>query len=126
METAVIPRDSDRREFRRVGGGEHGILSARVRLGYRAAVVNVSAGGALIEISKRLLPGATVDLQIETASDRSTLSGRVVRCAIARLRSNSVSYRAAIAFDCPWLPLCKGRTKGYGVPVDESRGHQNL
>lgn len=122
METAVIPRISDRREFPRVGDREHGILSARVRLGYRAAVVDVSAGGALIEISKRLLPGATVDLQIETASDRSTLSGRVVRCAIARLRSNSVSYRAAIAFDGPWLPLCKRRVNEYGVPAEESQG----
>ena len=89
----------ERRAFRRAGATEHGIVSARVRLGYRVAVVDASAGGALIEISKRLLPGSTVDLQVETARGRAMVPGRVVRCAIARLRSNSVSYRAAIAFD---------------------------
>ena len=95
----MTPFSHERRAFRRAGASEHGIVSARVRLGYRVAVVDASAGGALIEISKRLLPGSTVDLQVETARGRATVPGRVVRCAIARLRSNSVSYRAAIAFD---------------------------
>jgi hypothetical protein len=95
----VTPFCHERRAFRRAGASEHGIVSARVRLGYRVAVVDASAGGALIEISKRLLPGSTVDLQVETARGRAMVPGRVVRCAIARLRSNSVSYRAAIAFD---------------------------
>jgi hypothetical protein len=121
METSVTVCPIDRRQFRRLEGREHGIVAARVRLGYRVAVIDVSAGGALIETSKRLLPGAAVDLQVETVNDRRAIPGRVVRCAIARLRSNSVAYRAAIAFDRPWRVPFGGRANGYGVPSEGAR-----
>jgi hypothetical protein len=39
---------------------KHGIVSACVRPGYRARLIDVSAGGALIETSHRLLPGTSV------------------------------------------------------------------
>ena len=97
---------SDRRAFRRAGGVEHRIVSARVRPGHPAAVIDVSSGGASIEISRRLLPGSVVDLQVDTAHRRTTtLRGQVLRCAVVRLRSTAVWYRAAIAFDqqCQWL-----------------------
>lgn len=110
----------ERRAFVRTGTSQHGIVSARVRLGYRAAVVNVSPGGALIDISKRLLPGATVDLQIETLRDRATVSGRIVRSAIIRLRANLVSYRVAIAFDRPWHRFSESGDKS-GVPGSPGR-----
>ena len=114
----------DRRNFCRTGTVEHGIVSARVRPGHLVIVIDVSAGGALIEISQRLLPGSAVDLQIDTKHRRTTLRGRVLRCAVTRLHSTSVSYRAAIAFDCQW-PLSslssENGSSEYPVPASDAR-----
>lgn len=109
----------DRRNSRRSGIGEHGILSARVRPGYFVAVIDVSAGGVLIEISRRLLPGSAVDLQVSTARQGATLRGRVLRCAVIGLHSTSVSYRAAIAFDGQWPGFLESDLSEYQVPTGE-------
>jgi len=97
---------SDRRGARRMEAFEdHHIVSASVRPGHRARVIDVSAGGALIETSLRLLPGTSVELQVETGTDRTNVRGRVLRCAVVRLRPTWVCYRGAIAFDrhLPWF-----------------------
>jgi hypothetical protein len=85
---------------------EHGIVSARVRPGRRVVIVDVSANGALIEASHRLLPGTNVELHLETRERRATVRGRVLRSQVARVRPTSLCYRGAIAFDgdLPWLP----------------------
>lgn len=111
----------DRRNFRRSGIAEHGIISARVRPGHLVVVIDVSAGGALIEIARRLLPGAAVDLQFETAHRRTSLRGRVLRCAVSRLHSTAVSYRAAIAFDRQWPCFVESEWSEYPVPAGETR-----
>ena|SRR2546421_2326553 len=116
-------RPVDRRHFRRAGVAEHGILSARVRPGHPIIVIDVSAGGVLIEISQRLLPGAGVHLQIDTPVRRTSLRGRVLRCTVNRLQSTSVSYRAAIAFDCQWpvWPAIESGSNEYPVPAADVR-----
>lgn len=96
----------DRRAMRRLEAVEqHGIVSAFVRPGHRARLVDVSAGGALIETSHRLLPGASVELQVETGADRASIRGQVLRCAVVRVRPTWICYRGAIAFDryLPWF-----------------------
>ena len=45
-----------------------------MRPGHWATVVDVSEGGALVEISKGLLPGATVDLQFGTAERQTSFA----------------------------------------------------
>jgi hypothetical protein len=95
----------DRRSARRLEAfEEHRIVSACVRPGHRARLIDVSAGGALIETSLRLLPGTSVELQVETGTDRANVRGHVLRCAVVRLRPTWVCYRGAIAFDrhLPW------------------------
>jgi hypothetical protein len=84
---------------------EHGVVAARVRPGHRAHLVDVSAAGALIETSYRLLPGASVELHLETESTHTRIRGHVVRCAVVRVRPSFVHYRGAIAFDrhLPWF-----------------------
>jgi len=111
----------DRRHFRRTGLRDHGIVSARVRPGHLVIVIDVSAGGALIEISQRLLPGSAVDLQLATAHRRTSLRGRVLRCAVTRLHSTSVSYRAAIAFDRQWPCFVEAGRNEYQVPASDAR-----
>ena len=84
---------------------EHRIVSTRVRPGHRARLIDVSAGGALIETSHRLLPGTSVELQVETGTHRTNVRGRVLRCAMFEVRPSWVCYRGAIGFDrhLPWL-----------------------
>jgi hypothetical protein len=89
----------DRRRSRRFDGRDHGIVSARVRPGHQVSVVNVSAGGALVEGEFRFIPGSAIELQLETGRERAAIRGRVLRCAVARLRSESVRYRGAVGFD---------------------------
>jgi hypothetical protein len=84
---------------------EHGIVSARVRPGHRALVIDVSAGGALIETTHRLLPGTVVELHVDRGAQHARVLGRVLRCAVARVRPTWIAYRGAIGFDrhLPWL-----------------------
>jgi hypothetical protein len=120
MEAVTIDRSTDRRTSPRSGIDKHGIVSARVRPGHRVAIIDVSAGGALIEGANRLLPGAAVDLQVETVRRRTTLRGRVLRCAVVRLRSSSVGYRAAIAFDHQLAAFVGDQPPEYDVALDET------
>jgi hypothetical protein len=95
-----------RRGVRRSTVQDHGIVSARVRPGHHAAVLDVSAGGALIETEHRLLPGTAVELQMETSSRRASMKGRVLRCSVSGLQASSIRYRGAIGFDrqLSWFP----------------------
>jgi len=116
---------SDRRAFRRAGSVERRIVSARVRPGHPITVIDVSAGGAFIELSRRLLPGSIVDLQVSTPQLRATLRGRVLRCAVVCVASTSILYQAAIAFDHQCLWLGDGSTPEYSVPFPESSSSQD-
>jgi hypothetical protein len=97
---------NDRRQTpRHRHADDHGVVSMRLRPGHLAKLVDVSAGGALIETSHRLLPGTSVELHLETGSDRTSIRGRVLRCAVVRLQPSWVCYRGAIGFErhLPWL-----------------------
>jgi hypothetical protein len=106
---------------RRQSVAEHGIVSARVRPGIDASVVDVSAAGALIETSHRLLPGSTVEICFDPDKRRPAVRGKVVRCAVARLGPDQVCYRGAILFDqrLPWIADDPGH--GYSLPGHERR-----
>ncbi len=101
---------------------EHGIIAARVQPGQRARLIDVSAGGALIETSHRLLPGSSVELHVETNSRRTSLRGRVLRCAVVRVRPTWMCYEGAIGFDhhVPWFV----DEAGYAVPSVNMRSAQ--
>ena len=98
---------------------EHGIVRARIRPGHLATVVDVSAGGVLVDTAHRLLPGTNVELQLESEHRSAKIRGRVVRCSVARVSPESVNYRGAIAFDrhLPWYE----EDDGYDVPNVEKR-----
>jgi hypothetical protein len=93
---------------------EHGIRAARVRAGRDAAVLNVSAGGMLIETLDRLLPGTTIELQLSHGDNRTEVRGRVLRSAVSCLRHARVSYRGAIVFERALASL--SGVDGYAVP----------
>jgi hypothetical protein len=96
---------SERRNARRLGTTEHGIVAARIRPGYQVTLIDLSPGGALVEADRRLLPGSAVELQIQTSDRQAIMRGSVVRCSVAHVRPASISYRGAIVFDrhMPWF-----------------------
>lgn len=98
---------------------EHRIEHARVRPGREVLIVNVSSGGVLVETPHRLLPGSAIELQLRTADSRVSVRGRVLRCAVARLRADDLWYRGAIGFDLE-LPWFSAQEPGYQVPAAES------
>src|SRR4051794_31487554 len=98
----------DRRLTRRLmSRNEHGVVAARVRPGYDVTVINLSAGGALIESHRRLLPGAGVDLHLQSIGRAAEIvRGEILRCTVVRLRESVITYRGAIAFERRlwWFP----------------------
>lgn len=109
----MTPRSSERRLHFRRTASEHHIVSARLRPGHWAAIVNVSDGGALVETARGLRPGTTVDLQFGTPERQTFVRGRVLRCAVTELRSSSILYHAAIAFEYP-IPTREPVTTAHG------------
>ena len=120
MDAPVAARVPDRRALRRAAPRVYGILSARVRPSRDAVVVDASPAGVLIDAPVRLRPGAVVELQLETVRRWTTISGRVLRCAIVQLRRSAVTYRAAIAFDHRCAEFVEHGTSGSVVPGTET------
>lgn len=113
---------AERRQSVRLSAHEgHGITRARVRPGHEVDVVDVSSGGALIEAVHRLLPGSAIDLQLVIRENQVAVRGRVLRCAVARLRPAAVFYRGAIGFDrsLPWLADDR-RAESVWTPGDDT------
>jgi hypothetical protein len=110
-----------RRTRRRQSVEEHGIVSARVRPGIDAAVVDVSAAGVLLETCHRLLPGTSIEVHFARDARLPLVRGKVVRCVVARVGPDKVSYRGAVLFDrrLPWL--AEDSNHGYSVPNCERR-----
>ncbi len=90
----------DRRAAGRLGG-ESGLdgVTARIRPGHQVRVLNLSHGGALVEGSRRLLPGTTVDVHLEREEESHACRARVVHCAVSALHQHGVAYRAGLAFE---------------------------
>jgi len=105
VETALKPSIDRRRMPRLHSVDHHRIVHTRVRPGHGARIVDVSAGGALIDTTYRLLPGTSVELHVETTTRQTRIRGQVLRCSVVSLRSSHVCYRGAIRFDrhLPWI-----------------------
>jgi hypothetical protein len=74
-------------------------IAARVRPGHRVAVLDVSAGGALLEAACPLRPGTDVEVQFERPDGRLRVSATVLRCGVSALDPHrGPTYRAAVSF----------------------------
>ena len=82
---------------------------ARLRPGRMAQVIDLSAGGALLETDWRLLPGTRVEIQLGLPVPRFCVAGRILRCHVARLERARIRYRGALAFE-ERLPLGEDTT----------------
>ena len=119
-----------RREVRLPGRG----VRARVRLGHRLVLLDVSSRGALVEGQCPLRPGSRIEVQLETGARGSMVSAHVTRCVVSAIDPEcGVTYQAALAFadSCDWVREATTHP-GYGVhdeidanasdlPVEDSR-----
>ena len=82
-----------------------GGIRGRIRPGHDVLVIDLSEGGALVETSKRLTPGATAEIQVDAPDGRHTTRGVVVRSYVCALLAELVLFRAALALErpVPWL-----------------------
>ena len=116
---------AERRASRRhaLGGDGAWLSSARLRHGLDVTVLNVSAGGALVEADARLLPGSTVELHVSAPGWQWSGPARVLRCHVSALvADNGVRYRAALGFERPFdVPF---RRPDDERPLDTSAGSQ--
>lgn len=63
------------------------------------AVIDVSAGGLLIECAFRMHPGEISTLEILHTDGTRRMGGRVVRSEVAGINDRVLQYRIAFAFD---------------------------
>ena len=106
----------DRRKESRATGDAVRQISARIRPGLMVLLVDVSPCGALIAGARPLRPGARIEVQLERDADSSSLGARVVRCLVAAVTPDQVTYHAALAFEkrCEWVDETQG---GHSVPM---------
>lgn len=96
MDAQIADRRFDAR-FQPPGAEER---RATLRPGTDITLIDVSAGGALVQAPRPLRPGARVHLQIGIASRRVAIAAHVLRCAVWSLDPlDGVTYRGALKFD---------------------------
>ena len=90
----------DRRVDERFGQPAIAGTQAILRPGYSVALIDLSAGGALIEGPRPLRPGMRVHVQLVSGTHRFGITAHVLRCSVASLDSDAgVRYRGALRFD---------------------------
>jgi hypothetical protein len=95
------PVDLDRRRFRRFRASElRGFRSARIKFGPLVGLVDVSAGGVLLESNDRLEPESEAMLELVGESRNAVVPARVLRCQVAGV-GEELRYRGACAFKEP-------------------------
>lgn len=93
--------NGDRRVYRRFAVNElPGFRSARIQFGPRVSVIDVSAGGALLESDARLQPESEAMLELVGSNRHLMVPFRVLRCQVAAL-GDSLRYRGACSFKTP-------------------------
>jgi len=92
---------SDRRQhLRRSAEDLEWLRSVRLTggTGYDVKLVDLSEGGALIEVDAPLRPGVTLTLELSGPGVETAIPIEVLRCYIANLRGELATYRGACAF----------------------------
>jgi hypothetical protein len=93
---------ADRRREARFGRASVPEVRATLRPGCLVSVVDLSAGGALVEAPRPLRPGARVHLQMVVGPRTFSLGAHILRCFVWDIDPHhGVRYRGALRFDQP-------------------------
>jgi len=96
----------DRRSDPRYAWSAEDISQATLRPGCVVHVVDLSAGGALVQGTRPLRPGARLHFHLVLRERSFGLFAHVLRCAVWTLDAREgVTYRGALQFEdrCEWL-----------------------
>jgi hypothetical protein len=75
-------------------------VRATLRPGCSVRIVDLSAGGALVQGERPLGPGTRVHMHVVTSVQTFTLTARVLRCAVWALHPlDGVTYQGALQFE---------------------------
>ena len=96
---ACLLTDGDRRCAARAPAAHYGFATPAVlRPGVTVAVVELSTGGALVESTAPVRPGASTELGLDGVDGRRrAVPARVVRCWVTAL--DPLRYRCAVRFE---------------------------
>lgn len=109
---------SDRRAQPRLSAEILGLdVDAKLSLGVHVRVMNVSNGGALLELHEWIRPGTRSELRLSKPveaqePEKLTAHGQIVRCWVHRL--SPLRYRAALVFNA----ASPSSPRGSGVEED--------
>jgi hypothetical protein len=91
---------SERRAHERLEDRWARTARTTLRPGHPIMILNISRGGALVEGTRPMRPGARVLLQIATPRGTLGLSALILRCGVRSVSANDgVLYRAGLRFD---------------------------
>lgn len=106
LSSLSLATDRDRRSQPRLSAEVLGLeVDATLSQGVYVRVLNVSTGGALVELHEWIRPGTRSALKLSrpaddgAPADRMVASGQIVRCWVDRLAP--LRYRAAMVFAAP-------------------------
>jgi hypothetical protein len=119
---------ADRRTDARFPPPADAATRVTLRPGCVVFIVDVSAGGALVEAGRPLRPGARVHVQLVAGARAFAVAAHVLRCAVWSLdRDNGVKYRGALKFehrcDWTWGGGAGAESRLVGAPSSSDRGH---
>lgn len=104
---------SERRTDTRFGREVLGSIHATVRPGCAVRLIDLSAGGALVEANRPLAPGGRVHLQFDRGARRFNVGAHVLRCAVWALDADAgIVYRGALKFEQRCDGLWEAHTRG--------------
>ena len=109
----------DRRAYQRLRDGElEWIRSARLGAGNGVALVDLSAGGALLDSPVPLRPDSLLSLQLSGRGIETVVEFRVLRCQVGSIDAAGPTYRAA----CEFMRLIDLPAAGPGAAQEISPG----
>jgi PilZ domain-containing protein len=120
----------DRRGDPRYGSSPEDVSQATLRPGCVVHVVDLSAGGALVQATRPLRPGARLHFQLVLRDRSFALVAHVLRCAVWALdQRDGITYRGALQFETRCELFRETETQiGSGIPamVGRDDGEQGM
>ena len=129
MEVAV-DADSNRRLHERLKANElHWLRGARIKYGAEVRIIDLSAGGVLLETESPLTRDANIVVELTGATSPILVPSRVLRCRMASL-GEILKYQGACAFKrpltIPELTTRRAPQTARVAPSERSTGWQKV